>query len=51
MREKKKVAFLGQTTLIDEFLSGRQDLYERLEKLVSESAPQNEIIKIIGNLR
>jgi len=51
LREKKKVAFLGQTTLIDEFLSGRQDLYERLDKLINDSAPQNEILKVIESLR
>ena len=51
LRERRKINFLSNVSQIDEFLSGRQELYERLSNTMENGASQQEICAIIENLR
>ncbi len=51
LRDRQKIAFLGNISQIDEFLSGRQELYEKLAQTVENGASQTEINTIIQCLK
>lgn len=51
LKERQKIAFLSNMSQIDEFLSGRHELYEQLRKQVERGATNEEINNIISCLR
>lgn len=51
LRERRKINFLSNVSQIDEFLSGRQELYEKLSNTMENGASQQEICAIIESLR
>lgn len=50
MKEKERISYFSHLTSMDQLLSGRHNLLERLENCINDNVDQKEIENIIDSL-